>query len=80
MARKPAAPEDLPAKIIRPEIRLYDCDTDIIDYLDQFPPRSQPAAIKRAIRAALSGGSLGLGAKPAAVVAADDTDLDDFIG
>ena len=79
MARKPSAPGDLPVKIIRPEIRLYDCDADIMDYLAQFPPRSQPAAIKRAIRAALSGGSLGLGATPATIVT-DDDDLDDFIG
>jgi len=79
MARPIADPTDRPQRIIRPEIRLYAADADISAYLDQFPARSHPAAIKRAIRAAISGGSLGLGAKPIAAAVIDDTDLDDFI-
>lgn len=79
MARKPAAPADRPVRILRPEIRLYLHEPELIAYFDQFPARSQPTAIKRAIHAALSGNSLGLGATPATIVAAEDTDFDDFI-
>ena len=78
MARKPAAAADRPVKILRPEIRLYETDADLMAYFAQFPARSQPAAIKRAIRAALSGGSLGLGAQPASVTD-DSDDFSDFV-
>lgn len=77
--RPPAAPADRPVRILRPEIRLYQHEPELIAYFDQFPVRSQPTAIKRAIRAAISGGGLGLGAQPIAAV--DDTlDLDEFVG
>lgn len=77
--RPPAAPADRPLRILRPEIRLYAADADIVAYFAQFPARSQPAAIKRAIRAALNGGGLGLGSKPIATADDNDTDLDAFI-
>lgn len=79
MGRPPSDPADLPVRIIRPEIRLYASDADIRAYLDRFPDRSQPAAIKIAIRAALTGGTLGI-ASPPPVTDQDDSDLDDFIG
>ncbi|MBK8113305.1 MAG: hypothetical protein IPK44_01650 [Candidatus Accumulibacter sp.] len=79
MARPIADPADRPQRIIRPEIRLYTADADISAYLDQFPARSHPAAIKRAIRAGLTGGNLGLGTVPVAAAPDNDTDFDDFI-
>lgn len=83
MARRPAAPADRPVLILRPEIRLYEADGDLRIYFAGFPPRQIGSAIKRAVRAALSGGGLGLGSRPS-ISDSDDgnddgNDLDDFI-
>lgn len=77
MGRKAKAAAEQPNVIVRAEVRLYAWEPELAEYFRQFAPRQYAAAIKRAVRAALSGGGLGLGAKLALPVA-DDADDDDF--
>ena len=78
VARKPKTADERPTAIIRAEIRVYTWEPELAAYFAQFQPRQHAAAIKRAIRAALTGGELGLGGHLAITLVAEDDDDDDF--
>lgn len=78
MARPTQKPEEQPVLIINTKVRIYASEPDIAAYFAQFKPGQYPIAIKRAVRAALSGGGLGFSVQSVVVDDADDDDLGDF--
>jgi len=85
VARKPKPPDEQPVMVIGAEIRLYPWEPELIKYFQQFKPGQYATAIKRAVRAALSGGELALGglSRPSPGSAAADeevADFDEFVG
>ena len=78
MARPVKPLTEQPVQIIGAEIRLYESEPDLRAFFAQYKPGQYATAIKRAIRAALSGGGLELGGQFTLPVAADEDEDDGF--
>lgn len=78
MARPAKPSAEQPVQIIGAEIRLYESEPDLLAFFAQYKSRQYATAIKRAIRAALSGGGLEMGGQFALPVTADDDEDDGF--
>jgi hypothetical protein len=76
---RPVKPlDEQPVLVFNTEVRIYASEPDLQAYFQQFKPGQYATAIKRAVRAALSGGGLELGGQFVLPTAADDDDDDDF--
>ena len=78
MARPAKSPEEQPVLMFNTTVRVYANEPEIAAYFAQFKPGQYSIAIKRAVRAALSGGGLGQGSQVAASDKVDDDDIGDF--
>ena len=56
MARPLKPPDERPVLVFNTEVRIYVFEPELLAYFTQYQPRQYATAIKRPIRAALSGG------------------------
>ncbi len=78
MARPLKPPDERPVLVFNTEVRLYAFEPELLAYFAQYQPRQYATAIKRAIRAALSGGGHDLQGRLELPIEVDDDDADDF--
>ena len=78
MARPRKPPDERPVLVFNTEVRIYAFEPELLAYFAQYQPGQYATAIKRAIRAALSGGGHDLQGRLGLPIEVDDDDTDDF--
>ena len=68
--------EEQPILTIHAEIRVYADEAEIAAYFAQYKPGQYAAAIKRAVRVAMTGGGLNIGGQTVLPGEADEEDED----